>query len=272
MDRKLENYSEHLSMQQIRYLTELVQLDKKRGAVRTIAAKYGVNHSQVSRFFKKCIEAGELTEDLDFTESGKRKLHWHHRMINDVRDYLERSGMTVGTEEVLKGMIENIDYTYLEELIKSNMMSNQKIQMKKQEERMTDITEVLEYGNYEVAVTILQHDSAKRSMADRGFEPTAMIRYNKRGAYLELVLKEIEGVSRMNGENMFGHLTALKYLHQGIYRYADIKNGKVRIPLDACWYQQFDHGILRGNVMITVNCSVGDVHMPESTARVIFKL
>ena len=76
MDRKEENKIENLTMLQIQYLIELNKLEKKKGAVRMIAAKCGVNHSQVSRFFKKCIEEGELTESLDFTENGKRKSEW----------------------------------------------------------------------------------------------------------------------------------------------------------------------------------------------------
>lgn len=39
-----------LTIQQINFLTDLEKLDKKRGAVRTIAGNYGVNHSIVSRF------------------------------------------------------------------------------------------------------------------------------------------------------------------------------------------------------------------------------
>lgn len=272
MENKQKIKIENLTMLQIQYLTELNQLEKKKGAVRTIAAKCGVNHSQVSRFFKKCIEEGELTENLDFTENGKRKLDWHCKMIRDVRDYLERSGIKDQTDEVLKGMIENIDYTHLEKLVKSDRRTNRETQMIKNQDIITDIREVLEYGNYEVAVTILQHDGAKRSMADRGFEPIAIIKYNKRGCYLELMIREMDAVSRVNGEDMFGHLASLKYLHQGMFKYAEIKNGKVRIPLDACYYQNFDNGVLRGNVMITVTCSVGNIHMPESTARVIFKL
>ena len=272
MDKKAETKPENLTMLQIRYLTELDQLEKKKGAVRRIAATCGVNHSQVSRFFKKCTEEGELTESLDFTEKGRRKLDWHCKMVRDVRDYLERSGITEGMEEVLGELIENIDYAHLEKLVKSDRRTNPGTQMRRREDVITDITEILEYGNYEVVVAILQHDGTKRSMADRGFEPTAMIRYNKRGAWLELTIREMDAVSRINGEDMFGHLATLKYLHQGVYRYADIKNGKVRIPLDACYYQNFDNGVLRGNIMITVTCSVGNGHMPESTARVIFKL
>ena len=106
MDRKEEYKIENLTMLQILYLIELNKLEKKKGAVRMIAAKCGVNHSQVSRFFKKCIEEGELTESLDFTENGKRKLNWRCKIIQDVCDYLERSGITEETEEA-------VSYTHL---------------------------------------------------------------------------------------------------------------------------------------------------------------
>lgn len=78
--------------------------------------------------------------------------------------------------------------------------------------------------------------------------------------------------SRINGQEMSGHLSSLKYLNGEMYRTADIRNGKVRIPLSACHFQKFEHGILRGNLMITVSCSVGEAYMPESTARQIFKI
>lgn len=131
MDRKEEYKIENLTMLQILYLIELNKLEKKKGAVRMIAAKCGVNHSQVSRFFKKCIEEGELTESLDFTENGKRKLNWRCKIIQDVCDYLERSGITEETEEVLKGMIENIDYIQLEKLVKSDRRTNPETKMRK---------------------------------------------------------------------------------------------------------------------------------------------
>ena len=57
-----------------------------------------------------------------------------------------------------------------------------------------------------------------------------------------------------------------------VYKIAEIKNGKVRIPISAFCFRKFNHGMLQGNLMITVSCSVGEAHMPESTARLIFKL
>ena len=46
----------HLTVLQIQYLTELEQLEKGRGIIGAVAAKCGVKHPTVSRFFKSCIE------------------------------------------------------------------------------------------------------------------------------------------------------------------------------------------------------------------------
>ena len=73
-------------------------------------------------------------------------------------------------------------------------------------------------------------------------------------------------------KQMKGHLTCLKYLQGDMYKIADVKNGRIKIPLNACGFQNFDHGTLRGNLLITLSSSVGEAHMPESTARLIFKL
>ena len=48
----------HLTVLQIQYLTELEQLEKGRGTIGAVAAKCGVKHPTVSRFFKSCIEKG----------------------------------------------------------------------------------------------------------------------------------------------------------------------------------------------------------------------
>lgn len=263
---------EHLTILQIRYLTELEQMEKGRGTIGAIAEKCGVKHPTVSRFFKSCIEKEYLTQSLNFTEKGKMMLQRHQKVVRDVREYLERSGITEGIDDVLKGMVENIDYIRLEELARSHMRVNKGIQMKKEEDGIGEIEELIEYGNHMVAISIMQIDGSGRSMAEHGFEHLGIVKRNKRGCYLELTIKEMHEISRINGRKMTGHLTGLKYLQGDVYKIAGIKNGKVRIPISAFRFQKFDHGMLQGNLMITVSCSVGEAHMPESTARLIFKL
>ena len=152
------------------------------------------------------------------------------------------------------------------------MRLNRGIQMKKEEDGIGEIEELIEYGNHMVAISIMQIDGSGRSMAEHGFEHLGIVKRNKRGCYLELTIKEMHATSRINGREMTGYLADLKYLQRDVYKIAGIKNEKVRIPISAFRFQKFDHGMLQGNLMITVSCSVGEAHMPESTARLIFKL
>ena len=71
----------HPSMLQIRYLTELAKIGKKRGSVALIADTCGVSHGPVSRFFKECIGAGYLSEGYEFTEKGTRALKTYQRIL-----------------------------------------------------------------------------------------------------------------------------------------------------------------------------------------------
>ena len=65
-------------------------------------------------------------------------------------------------------------------------------------------------------------------------------------------------------------MSSLKYENDGMLRKAEVKDGKVRIPLEACAFYQNVRSKIRGSIPVTLACSVGQVHMPESTA--LFKI
>ena len=69
---------------------------------------------------------------------------------------------------------------------------------------------------------------------------------------------------------MTGRLSSLKYEEQGQLFEAAIREGRVRIPLNACHFMKTRHGNVKGMIPITVTCSVGKAHMPESTALLMF--
>ena len=66
------------------------------------------------------------------------------------------------------------------------------------------------------------------------------------------------------------YLSSLKYENDGMLRKAEVKDGKVRIPLEACAFYQNVRDKIRGSIPVTLACSVGQVHMPESTALLKF--
>lgn len=229
-------------------------------------------HSKVSRFFKSCVEKGYLTQEFKFTEKGRRLLEWNRRLEKDIKSYLIRTGAKEGIDDLARALFEHADYEILEKTI-AEYPRIQADASKNQKTMVTDVRDVLSYGRHPVRIAIFQTDTegeTKKSMADRGFERYAWLVYEEKESYLELVTKEMHAISRVNGKRMTGRLESLKYLDAGMVQNAEVLEGTVKIPLTACTYQDFGRGIMWGNVLITVTCSLGMAHMPESTARLVF--
>lgn len=267
----------HPSMLQIRYLIELERLGNKRGSVAMIADICGVSHGPVSRFFKTCFERGYLTEKYEFTDAGRIALERYKKLLNNTQEYLERIG--VCDEDIpdnTRKLIENIDYNVLGNIARSDLKMRKILTPEQPGVMDSDfLSKVLEKGNWDVCIAIYQLKSGKKialSMADRGFERLATIRNNKRGSWIELTIREMCAKSRIDGMHMSGMLSSLKYEYNGRLCAAEIKNGKVKIPLEACRFLKNSKGNIKGRIPITVTCSVGRAHMPESTALLTFWL
>ena len=273
----------HPSMLQIQYLLELEKIGKKRGSVAMIADTCGVSHGPVSRFFKECIGRGYLTEKYEFTTEGAHALLTYKKLLRDVRSYLK--AMNIPEKEIpekMRQLIENVDYDLLRTMARNARQTTkyaaeaENEQKKSQEGKDSNayfIEKILEKGKFQVGIAIHQisrNSETRLSMAHQGFEHLAYIRNNTRGSWLELTIREIYGRSRIDGTEMSGHLSSLKYEKQGQLYEAAIKNGKLRIPLSACHFFRGRMGNVKGTVHITVACNVGNAHMPESTAVLTF--
>lgn len=272
-------------MLQIQYLLELEKVGKKRGSVAMIANTCGVSHGPVSRFFKECIGKGYLTEKYEFTTEGAHALLTYKRILRDVRTYLKT--MNIPEKEIpekMKQLIENVDYDLLRTMVRNARQTTERtVEGKNEQEQKNSqgekdsnayfIEKILEKGKFQVGIAIHQisrNSETRLSMAHQGFEHLACIRNNTRGSWLELTIREIYGRSRIDGTEMSGHLSSLKYEKQGQLYEAVIKNGKLRIPLSACHFFRGRMGNVKGTVHITVACNVGNAHMPESTAVLTF--
>lgn len=276
----------HPSMLQIQYLLELEKVGKKRGSVALIADTCGVSHGPVSRFFKECIERGYLTEKYEFTAEGAHALLTYKKLLRDVKLYLKT--MNIPEKEIpekMKQLIENVDYDLLRTMIRNARQATE--QTSEQDKNQKDaqdaqynkdsnayfIEKILEKGKFQVGIAIHQisrNSETRLSMAHQGFEHLAWIRNNTRGSWLELTIREIHGRSRIDGTEMSGHLSSLKYEKQGQLYEAVIKDGHLKIPLSACHFFRGRMGNVKGTVHITVACNVGNAHMPESTAVLTF--
>lgn len=265
------------TMQQLLYLAELKKMDRKRGCVALVAEICGVNHGSVSRYFKSCRENGYLTKDYEFTELGLAWFGGYVRLVEELSVYLCTIGIAKKeVSENVKELIENVDYYVLTSMIRSHQERN-RVYSADRKERVAKnfLGQVLEHGTFDVQFMLYRMDDQKGlglSMANRGFKKPALLRHNKRADWLELALCEMSARSRVDGEEMAGHLEALKYEQNGMLHRAEVRDGSIRIPLDACRFQKRCGGEIVGEIPVTVTCSVGRTHMPERTALLVFWL
>lgn len=263
------------TMMQIQYLVELEKLGNKRGNVAIIAEICGVTHSSVSKYLKSSYENGYLTKDYRFTPAGKVWLDRYKKMIEDLQIYFRNIGMAEREiPEQVKRMIENMDFHVLAHMVNNDQkMRKDHLADKKKVLSQNMLEEVLQYGNHFVEFTLYRLDYREGtglSMANRGFERPAVLKHNKRGSWLQLTIKEMKAQSRIDGKPMEGCLQSLKYEKDGLLHLAEIKDNTLRIPLEACRFNKKQGGEVSGIIPITVTCSVGRAHMPESTAVLVF--
>ena len=263
------------TMLQLKYLQGLSRVEKKRGAQGSIAEYYNVNRSTVNRFFKNCIERGILTEALEFTVEGQEWLDRYVRLYENLQKYLEEIGARPEEiEETIDVMVEDIDIHMLELMINAHA-EKKSVYKRKENELDQEIQNNLQKCERHPVVFRLYRMNKKPgqsrdSMAMRGFEETAEIVQDKGESYLELKVKDMSAHSRVSGETMVGKLKTLKYEHDEVLETADIVNNIVRIPMEACKIHKWTGIGTMGVVPVTVTCSVGLVHMPESIALLYF--
>ena len=263
------------TMLQLKYLQGLSRVEKKRGAQGSFAEYYNVNRSTVNRFFKNCIERGILTEALEFTVEGQEWLDRYVRLYENLQKYLEEIGARPEEiEETIDVMVEDIDIHMLELMINAHA-EKKSVYKRKENELDQEIQNNLQKCERHPVVFRLYRMNKKPgqsrdSMAMRGFEETAEIVQDKGESYLELKVKDMSAHSRVSGETMVGKLKTLKYEHDEVLETVDIVNNIVRIPMEACKIHKWTGVGTMGVVPVTVTCSVGLVHMPESTALLYF--
>lgn len=263
------------TMLQLKYLQGLSRVEKKRGTQGSIAGYYNVNRSTVNRFFKNCIERGILTEALEFTVEGQEWLERYVKLYENLQKYLEEIGARPEEiEETIDVIVEDIDIHMLELMINAHA-EKKSVYKRKENELNQEIQNNLQKCERHPVVFRLYRMNKKPgqsrdSMAMRGFEETAEIVQDKGESYLELKVKDMSAHSRVNGETMVGKLKTLKYEHDEVLETDDIVNNIVRIPMEACKIHKWTGVGTMGVVPVTVTCSVGLVHMPESTALLYF--
>ena len=272
------------TLQQLRYLLELEKVGNERGVVTKIAETCNVNHTSVSRYLKSCQQNGILNQEFEFTQAGKIWLANYKRILEGLDSYMRDIGISeTEIQENIKNMVENVRMHTLSSIVENHQRLNG-IPKSEKRENVTNnfLKEVLPVGTECPVYFMLyrKENGTERgtslnlsvSMADNGFEKPAQLRHNRRGSWLVLKLREMSAKSRIHGKEMQGQLSSLKYEKDGMLLHAKIKDGVLKIPLEACRFHRRQGGEIKGILPVTMTCTVGRAHMPESTAILIFWL
>ena len=84
-----------------------------------------------------------------------------------------------------------------------------------------------------------------------------------------LVVSELDHTGMSSKNKMEGRIQKLQYLYDGEFRDGGIDGRYVFFPVTALRFISMGKGrdtLLHGSVCLKMQCSVGDMHMPESTA------
>jgi Mn-dependent DtxR family transcriptional regulator len=258
---------------QMKYLLALTE--KENQSISGIADKFNVNRSSVSRSLATLIDQGLLTDNYELTSVGKHYLAEYKYKHDVITGWLMKNG--IDEEDARQDT-----YKILE------VCSDKTIRMlgqggefckacnyfrKKGHKLIIEGNELQQYINRgEYQVPFIFHKDKKRSpdqisMANDAFYHPATLVITKNSGYLALRTKQMEQKSLIDKLSLAGKVDKIKYEYQNQIREAEISETMVKLPIEAMKFLYIkEDDILQGYVNLTMTCSVGIIHMPESTA------
>ena len=135
-----------------------------------------------------------------------------------------------------------------------------------------DICNYLKDGSYYFPFIIYREQIKNHnnlSMANKGFENPCELIVKDHEGLIYLAVKTVSAESMSSGKKMEGRVNKMQYLYDGEFRDGGIDGRYVYFPVTALNFIAMGKGrdtLLHGSVCLKMQCSVGDMHMPESTA------
>ena len=135
-----------------------------------------------------------------------------------------------------------------------------------------DICNSLKDGSYYFPFIIYREQIKNHnnlSMANKGFENPCELIVKDHEGLVYLAVKTVSAESMSSGKKMEGRVNKMQYLYDGEFRDGGIDGRYVYFPVTALNFIAMGKGrdtLLHGSVCLKMQCSVGDMHMPESSA------
>lgn len=134
------------------------------------------------------------------------------------------------------------------------------------------LCKTLRDGCYQLPFIIYREtvkDGNHISMANEGFGHPCSLNVMNGNGIISLTARNVTGNSAANGKRMNGKISSLKYWNQKKYCEVE-RNGDIfSFPAEVLQFVTIGSDtsrVLHGSVCLKMTCSVGRIHMPESTA------
>ena len=270
---------ENLTSFQIQLLLYYLTAEPKKRTV-TDAARYLHKPKSTLTHILDSLDALSLMERVEgrksvLTTAGKRTAQQllHQRKI--LEQYMQYQDIPPAQikENALRALSAGFSDQFMERLAEQEgRMRLKEIFAGHRDFHGGDICNYLKDGSYYFPFIIYREQIKNHnnlSMANRGFENPCELIVKDHEGLVYLAVKTVSAESMSSGKKMEGRVNKMQYLYDGEFRDGGIDGRYVYFPVTALNFIAMGKGrdtLLHGSVCLKMQCSVGDMHMPESAA------
>lgn len=271
--------SEALTPFQIQLLLYYLEAEPSKRTVTDSARSLGVGKWAITRAMDAMEKQG-IVERLEhrktaLTVPGIKLAEQYRRKFCVFHRYMQYLDVPLSQirENALQGLAAGFSDAFMDRL--SEQESRMEIKEHfagRQRFHGGEICDLLEDGSYHFPF-IIYRDQMKNhsniSMANQGFEHPCELMVKDHQGLVYLTIKTVSAQSISSGKQMEGRIQKLQYLCDGEFRDGGMDGRYIYFPATALQFISMGKGrdtLLHGSVCLKMQCSVGEMHMPESTA------
>ena len=270
---------ETLTSFQIQLLLYYLEAEPKKRTVTDSARNLGTSKWTVTRALD-ALEKQDIVERQEnrktvLTVSGKRLAEKCRSKMKILEQYMQYQDIPPAQikENALRALAAGFSDEFMARLAEQEgRMRLKEIFAGRQSFNGGEICNYLKDGNYYFPFIIYREQLKNHnniSMANRGFENPCELIVKEHEGLIYLAVRTVAAESASSGKTMEGRVNKLQYLCEGEFRDAGIDGRYAYFPVTALNFISMGKGrdtLLHGSMCLRMQCSVGDLHMPESTA------
>lgn len=271
--------SEVLTPLQIQILLHYLEAEPSKRTVTDAAKCLGTTKWAVTRAMDT-MEKLDIVERLEnrktvLTVTGKKLAEKYAEQKKVLEQYMQYQDIPPAEvqDNVLRALAAGFSDSFMERLAEQEgRMRLKELFAGRQDFHGGEICNYLKDGSYYFPFVIYREHIKNYnniSMGNKGFEHPCELIVKDHEGMIYLTVKTVSAESMSSGRKMEGRINKMQYLYDGEFRNAGVDGRYVFFPVTALYFMSMGKGrdtLLHGSVCLRMQCSVGDMHMPESMA------